>query len=97
MTTSLVVLFSLTELVSISVVKLTDTILFESGVHKSPHVVIECAGDSPKGNVFCTISHRKVYGPFLFAQNTLNAAYLDMLENWLIPQLQQDMNSYIFQ
>ena len=25
------------------------------------------------------------------------AAYLDMLENWLIPQLQQEMNNFIFQ
>ena len=65
---------------------------------QNPHEIIECARDSPKVNVFCAISHRKVYGPFFFAENTVNgAAYLDMLENWLIPQLQQEMNNFIFQ
>jgi hypothetical protein len=33
----------------------------------------------------------KVYGPFFFGEPTLAGInYLDMLENYLMPQLQQD-------
>jgi hypothetical protein len=41
----------------------------------------------------------KVYGPFCFAEQTVTyISYLDMLENYLVPQLQQDMGSdFIFQ
>jgi len=49
-------------------------------------------------NVFCTISNEKVYGPFLFEEPTVNGMiYLNMLENWLMPQLNEDSNDYIFQ
>jgi hypothetical protein len=45
--------------------------------------------DSPKFNVFCAISSQKMYGPFFFAEGTINGmTYLDMLQLWLMPQLQ---------
>ena len=41
----------------------------------------------------------KVYGPFFFAKPTVTGiSYVDMLENYLMPQLQQDMDrDFIFQ
>jgi hypothetical protein len=41
----------------------------------------------------------KVYGPFCFAVPTVTGiSYLGMLENYLVPQLQQDMDRhFIFQ
>jgi len=55
--------------------------------------------DSPKLNVFCAISSVKVYGPFFFAEPTVTSiSYLDMLENYLMPELQEDMDTdVIFQ
>jgi hypothetical protein len=54
---------------------------------------------SSKLNVFYTISSVKVYGPFCFAEPTVTViSYLDMLENYFVPQLQQDMvRGLIFQ
>jgi hypothetical protein len=37
-------------------------------------------------NVFCVVSSFKVYGPFFFAEPSVN--YLDMLQLWLMPQVQ---------
>jgi hypothetical protein len=49
-------------------------------------------------NVFCAISKKKVYGPIFFAEHTVTGMiYLDMLENWLMPQLNEDSNYYLFQ
>ncbi|PSN54312.1 hypothetical protein C0J52_11055 [Blattella germanica] len=43
----------------------------------------------PKINVFCAISLEMVYGPYFFAEDTVNGiSYLDMLEFWLMQQLQ---------
>jgi hypothetical protein len=33
--------------------------------------MVEHVRDSPNGNVFCAVSHTKVYGPFFFHENTL--------------------------
>ena len=54
--------------------------------------------DSPKVNVFCAISKMKVYGQFFFVQCTITGkTYLDMLENWLMPQMNEDSDDYVFQ
>jgi len=55
--------------------------------------------DSPKVNVFCAISRRRVFGPFFFAEDTVTGrVYLDMLENWLMPQLaDEEVQGYIYQ
>jgi hypothetical protein len=40
-------------------------------------------------NVFCAVSSCKVYGPFFFAEPTVTGyCYLDMLQLWLMQQLQ---------
>ena len=55
--------------------------------------------DSPKLDVVCATRSVKVYGSFFFAEPTVTGiSYLDMLENYLMPQLQQDMDrDVIFQ
>ncbi|PNF26044.1 hypothetical protein B7P43_G06350 [Cryptotermes secundus] len=54
--------------------------------------------DSPEANVFCAISKKNVYGPIFFAEPTVTVMiYLDMLEDWLMPQLNEDTNDYLFQ
>jgi hypothetical protein len=57
---------------------------------ETPHVVSEHERDSPKVNVFCAISRTRVFGPFFFVENTVTGTtYLDMLKEWLFPQLQE--------
>ena len=47
-----------------------------------PHSTLEHVRDSPKVNVFCAISKKRVCGPFFFEGTTVNSeAYLDMLQN----------------
>jgi hypothetical protein len=47
--------------------------------------------------VFCAISSQKVYGSFFFAEETVTGmTYLDMLQLWLMPQL-QNIPTFIFQ
>ncbi|PSN34312.1 hypothetical protein C0J52_25945 [Blattella germanica] len=54
--------------------------------------VILIERDSPKVNVFCAVSKRRVFGPFFFVENTINGnIYLDELQNWLMPQLTAEM------
>ncbi|KAJ4432429.1 hypothetical protein ANN_21048 [Periplaneta americana] len=62
-------------------------------------IIIEHERDSPKVNVFCALSERKLYGHFFFIEATVTGhSYLDMLEQWLVPQLRQDLHDdFIFQ
>jgi hypothetical protein len=61
------------------------------------HTPVEHQRDSPKVNVFCAISSQKVYSPFLFAGETITGmTYLDILQLWLMPQL-QNIPTFIFQ
>jgi hypothetical protein len=65
---------------------------------ENPHAILEHECDFPKLNVFCAISYRKICGPFFFAEATVTGAtYLDMLEQWLLPQLEEDSVDFIFQ
>lgn len=65
---------------------------------QNPHTALQHERDSAKINVFCAISLTKVYGPFFFAERTVSGiAYLDMLEQWLFPQLMEDSQDFIFQ
>jgi hypothetical protein len=49
-------------------------------------------------HVFCAISQMKIYGPFIFMEGTVTEmTSLDMLQQWLIPQLDDDSNDYLFQ
>lgn len=65
---------------------------------ENPHGTVEHERDSPKVNVFCAISKKKVYGPFFFEGNVNGDVYLQMLQNWLIDQLiENEDESFIFQ
>lgn len=61
-------------------------------------MLVEQLRDSPKVNVFCAISRLKVYGPFFFEESTVTGAtYHQMLTKWLMPQLHEDGENFIFQ
>lgn len=65
---------------------------------ENPRATLEIERDSPKLNVFCAISERTVYGPFFFEGQTVNGQrYLQMLMNWLFPQLAAEGGHYLFQ
>lgn len=64
----------------------------------NPKDVMTHVRDSPKVNVFAAMSSSRVYGPFFFMEKTVTGiVYLDMLQLWLMPQLQEDYSSFIFQ
>jgi len=64
---------------------------------ENPHATIDVR-DSPKMNVFCAVSSCKFYGPYFFAEPTVTGInYLDMLQLWLMPQLQEYIVDFIFQ
>lgn len=65
---------------------------------ENPRVIVEHVRDSPKCNVFCALSNSKVYGPFFFAEATVNGhSYLSMLTEWLMPQIVEDVPNFVFQ
>lgn len=50
---------------------------------------MEC--ESPKLNMFCAISKRCMFAPFFFVDNSATGTvYQDMLENLLMPQLEDE-------
>lgn len=56
-----------------------------------PHDTMEWERHSPKVNVWLGLTKRKVYGPYMFAEQTITGdMYLDMLQLFLHPQLLQD-------
>ena len=65
---------------------------------ENQHATLEVERDSPKLNVFCAVSKQTVYGPFIFEGQTVTGRrYLEMLTNWLIPQLVVERHDYLFQ
>jgi hypothetical protein len=65
---------------------------------EQPWRVIKHERDSPKVNVFCAILKTKIYGPFFFSERTIRGfSYLDVLQSWLFPQLEQDEADTILQ
>lgn len=66
---------------------------------ENPHEMVQLQRDSPKLNVFCAISRRKVYGPFFFGEATVTGtSYLDALQLWMFPQLvENEPNNFIWQ
>jgi hypothetical protein len=60
---------------------------------QKPQEITEYERDSPKVNVSCTPSCQKLYGSFFSAKGTVTGqSYLDMLQLWLMPQMQEDSN-----
>ena len=65
---------------------------------ENPRAMVTIERDSPKVNVFCAMSNKKVYGPFFFSEKTVNGSiYLDMLQLWLFPQLAEDSTDFVYQ
>jgi hypothetical protein len=53
---------------------------------------------TPKVNVVCVVSREKVHGPFFFTEATVTGdSFMDMLENWLLPQMNINYDDYILQ
>ena len=62
------------------------------------HKFVERVRDFPNVKVLCTVSASKVYWIFFFAERTVRGvAYLDMLQQWLMQQLQEDKADFILQ
>jgi hypothetical protein len=65
---------------------------------ENPKSVVEVARDSPKVNVLCAVCTFKVYGQFFFSEQTVTGmAFLDMLTEWLLPQLNKNSADFILQ
>ena len=65
---------------------------------QNPHELVEYERDSPKVNVFCAMLSRKLYGPFFFTEKTVTGhTYLDMIQQWLFPQMREDSDNFLFQ
>jgi hypothetical protein len=48
--------------------------------------------------MFCAVSSCKVYGPFFFSEPLVTGInHLVMPQLWLMPQLQEDSEDFIFQ
>jgi hypothetical protein len=64
---------------------------------ENPHVHMEHVRDSPKVNVLCGIMSDRIVGPFFFHESTITSAvYLDVLENFVFPQI-AEVDGLIFQ
>jgi hypothetical protein len=49
-------------------------------------------------NFICAIYNKKVYEPFFFTKSTvIGTSYLDMLQEWLMPQVEDDSDDIIHQ
>jgi hypothetical protein len=52
-----------------------------------------CQRESAKVNLFCALSTIKIYSPFSFADRTVSGdTYLDMVEKYVAPQVQEDLD-----
>jgi hypothetical protein len=75
--------------VSMSVVKSIPTTA-GSGAAKNPHVFLEYVFNSPEVYMFCVLRKKKCMA-FLFMETAMTGiVYLDMLQQFLIPQLDED-------
>ncbi|KFM70764.1 hypothetical protein X975_05074, partial [Stegodyphus mimosarum] len=63
---------------------------------ENPHEYREAQRDSPKVSVWCGLMHDGVIGPFFFTEKTVSSVvYLDMLENFIFPQL-EELQAHVF-
>lgn len=57
----------------------------------NPFTTIEVAMNSPKVNVWCSMSNKQIIGPYFFDDETVNRRnYLDMLQNYFFPTQDND-------
>ena len=65
---------------------------------ENPHDICEFEQDFPKLNVWCGIMHDKIISPFFFTERSIIAQiYLDVLTEYVSPQLEQYQPQVIFQ
>jgi hypothetical protein len=65
------------------------------GNSENPHQVIEYERDTPKLSVWLGLRKNYVIGPFFFMESTVTGyRYLDMLQNFAVPQIQYLLVSY---
>jgi hypothetical protein len=67
---------------------------------ENPHATIETVMQSPKLNVWCSMSEDKLIGPFFFDGATVNGQkYLTMLQEFFIPEVRRlrKVKSILFQ
>jgi hypothetical protein len=65
--------------------------------NENPHALMEHVRDSPKVNMWCSIMSDRTVGPFIFHESTITSAVcLDMLENFVFPQI-AEVDGLIFQ
>jgi hypothetical protein len=65
---------------------------------KNLHATVDHIPDSRKVNVSFAVSSCKVYGSFFFAEPTVTGTnYLDMVQLWLMAQLQEDSEDFTLQ
>ncbi|PNF18244.1 hypothetical protein B7P43_G16457, partial [Cryptotermes secundus] len=57
---------------------------------ENPRVFPEHVRDSAKVSVFCALSKERVYGPFFMETTIAGIVYVDILQEFLIPQLDED-------
>ncbi|KFM67649.1 hypothetical protein X975_03945, partial [Stegodyphus mimosarum] len=63
---------------------------------ENPFEYREAQRDSPKVNVWCGLMHDRVIGPFFYTEKTVSSVvYLDMLENFVFPQL-EELQPHVF-
>jgi hypothetical protein len=63
-----------------------------------PHATVEHIRGSPKVIVWCGLLHDRLIRPFFSAEATMTSSnYLDMLENFVYPQLQELQPVVFFQ
>ena len=65
---------------------------------ENPHATRELQRDSPKVNVWCGIICNRIIGPFFFHEASITAdVYLDLLTEYVAPQLIEFQPTIIFQ
>jgi hypothetical protein len=65
---------------------------------ENPHRVIEYIRDRPKVNVWCWLMLNRIIGPFFFAESTVTKeTYLDMLQQFVVPQVEDLQPTVIVQ
>ena len=65
---------------------------------QNPQEVVERVRGSPKVNVWCALASDRIIGPFFFAESTIKKEnYLDMLENFAMPQILEVNEAVLFQ
>ncbi|GBM47326.1 hypothetical protein AVEN_7772-1 [Araneus ventricosus] len=65
---------------------------------ENPHVSAQLQRDSPKVNVWCSLMHNKVIGPFFFTEKSVTTSvYLDLLQLFIARQLEEFQQWIMFQ